>query len=171
MSSVALGLISQANVKIPSEVSCLGQDCSLWPRTTLVDLYHPRQWARSPACSHIDHRLPCLWVRLTSSPIRPIPLVGVAMVPDWRFCCWSGLEPNWNCCDGFHPMKKRNRCELTVFWHVPHFRKLRNLAPYKYLSSDRITIQYIHKRCSFRCSFSSNSPIWDPITICWVVAK
>jgi len=53
----------------------------------------------------------------------------------------------------------------------PYFHKLRTLAPIKHFSSDRITIWYIHKRCSFECSFTSNSPHGDPINICCTTAK
>jgi hypothetical protein len=97
--------------------------------------------------------------------------VVLATVPNWRFGSGSGLEPNWNRCNGFHPIKKPNRTEPAVFWPVPPCRKLRTLAPIKYLSCDRITIWYIRKRCSFRCSFTSCSPIGDPITIRGVASK
>jgi len=53
----------------------------------------------------------------------------------------------------------------------PHFRKLRTLDPMKNLSSYCITIRYIRKRCTFACSFTSCSPICDPINIGWVTAK
>jgi len=97
--------------------------------------------------------------------------VVLATVPNWQFGSGSRLELNWNCCNEFCPIKKQNRTEPTVFWPVPHFRKLRTLAPIKYLSCDRITIWYIHKRCSFRCSFTSYSPICNPITIRCVALK
>ena len=95
----------------------------------------------------------------------------LATVPKWRFGSGSGLEPNWNRCNGFYPIKKPIRSEPAVFWPVPHCRKLTTLAPIKYLSSDRITIWYIRKRCSFWCSFTTHSPICDPITIHCVTLK
>ena len=52
-----------------------------------------------------------------------------------------------------------------------HFCPLRTLAPIKYLSSDCTTIWYIHKRCSFACSFTSFSPLCDPINIRCITAK
>jgi hypothetical protein len=55
-----------------------------------------------------------------------------------------------------------------------HFRELRTLAPITYLSSDCIATLYIHKWCSFWCSFTSRFPICDLLTIsavtvtkCW----
>jgi len=95
----------------------------------------------------------------------------LATVPNWRFGSGSGLEPNWNRCNRLYPIKKPNHTKHAVFWLVPQFRKPRTLASIKYLSCDHITILYIRKRCSFTCSFTSHSPICDPITICWVALK
>ena len=53
----------------------------------------------------------------------------------------------------------------------PYFCDLRTLPAIKYLSSDRITIRYIRKRCTFACSFTSYSPLCDPINICRVAVK
>jgi len=53
----------------------------------------------------------------------------------------------------------------------PHFCELRTLAPNKYLSWDCITIWYIPQRCSIACSFTSYSPLCDPINIRWVAVK
>jgi len=50
----------------------------------------------------------------------------------------------------------------------PHYCGLKMLTPIKYLSSDYITIWYIHKRCTSTWSFTSYAPIWDPIKIRWV---
>ena len=138
----------------------------------------------SSLCSKNEHQLnvkdfrPCILenqgaVQRYSSIIQ-LPatlLVVLAMVPNWQFSSGSGLEPNWNRCNGFYPIKQPNRTEPMVFWAVPHFRKLRSLAQIKYLSCDPITIWYIYKRCSFRCSFTSHSPICDPITIHWVASN
>jgi len=107
---------------------------------------------------------------ITTKSLWYYPTLVLATVPNWRFGSGSGLEPNWNRCNGFYPIKKPNRTEPAVFWAVPHFRKLRSLAPIKFLSFDRITIWYIRKRSSFRCSFTTWSPIWDPITIRWVAS-
>ena len=95
----------------------------------------------------------------------------LATVPNWRLSYGSGLEPKWNCCNRFYPIKEPNRTEPAVFWAVPHFHRLRTLAPIKYLSCDCITIWSICKRCRFSCSFTSHSPICDPITIHWVASK
>jgi len=93
------------------------------------------------------------------------------MVPKPQFGSGNGLELNWNRCNRFYPINKPNRSEPTVFWLVPQFRQLRTLASTKYLSSDRITIWYLRKRCSFGCSLTSYSLFCDPINICWVTAK
>jgi len=93
------------------------------------------------------------------------------VVPNWRFGSGSGWEPNWDCCNGFYQIEKPNRTEPMVFWPVLHFRKLRALTPIKYLSSGRITIWYICKRCRSRCLFTSDSPICDLSTIRWVAVK
>ena len=53
----------------------------------------------------------------------------------------------------------------------PHFWELRSLASIMYLSFDPIRIWYIHKRCSFGCSFVSHSVICDLINIGWVTLK
>jgi len=53
----------------------------------------------------------------------------------------------------------------------PHVRELTSLARIEYLSSDRITICYIHKTCRFACSFTSCSPISDQINVGWVAVK
>jgi len=67
-------------------------------------------------------------------------LLVLATVPNWRFGSGSGLEPNWNRCNGFYPIKKPNRTEPVVFWPVPHFRIHTTLGPIKYLSCDCIAI-------------------------------
>jgi len=108
---------------------------------------------------------------------------------DWRFTCWSwseivigtapnpwfgygsGLETNWIRWNRFHPIKKPNRNEPTVLWLVPQSRKPRTFAPVKYLSSDRLTIWYIHNRCSFACSFTTSPRSCDLINIRWVTSK
>jgi len=95
----------------------------------------------------------------------------LAMGPNPRFVSGSGLEPNWNHCNGFYRIKKPNHTAPEVFWPVPQFGKLRTLAAIKYSSSDRITIWYIRKRCSFACSFTTCSPLCDPINIRWVAVK
>jgi len=95
----------------------------------------------------------------------------LSRVPNWRFSSGCQLEANWNRCKGFYPITKPNHTEPTVFWPVPHFRKLRTLAPTQYLGSDLITIWYIRNRCSFRCSFTCQSLICDSITIRWVAVK
>jgi len=92
-------------------------------------------------------------------------------VPNRWFCCRSGLEPNWNYCNGFCHIKILNRPEPAVVWPVPLFRKLSTLAPIKCWSYDRFTTWYICKRCSFRCSFTMNCPISDGITICCFDSK
>jgi len=89
----------------------------------------------------------------------------LATVPNWQFGCGSVLELNWNRCDGLYTIKKPDRTQPPVFWQVPHFSKLWTLARIMYLSSDHIKIWYMGKRCSFRWSFTSDSPIRDPITI------
>jgi len=66
--------------------------------------------------------------------------VVLATVPNWRFGSGSGLESNWNSCNGFYHIKKPNRTKPAVFWAIPDFRKHRSLAPIKYLSCDHITI-------------------------------
>ena len=58
-----------------------------------------------------------------------------------------------------------------ILWPVPQFRQLRTLTPINYLSADRITIWYIHERCSSACSFTACSPLCNPINIRWVRAK
>jgi len=95
----------------------------------------------------------------------------LAKVRNWWFGFGSGLEPNWNSCNGFHPIKQPNHTEPASFWPVLHFRKLRTLAPIKYLSCNRITIWYIRKGCSFINSFTTRSPNCDPITIRGVASK
>ena len=40
----------------------------------------------------------------------------LATVPNWRFSSRSRLEPNWNRCNRFNPLKKLNRTEPAVFW-------------------------------------------------------
>ena len=97
--------------------------------------------------------------------------VVLATVPHWRFSSGSGLEPNFNHCNGFYHMKQSNRTEPTVFWLVPHLCKLRTLPVIKYLSCDCITIWYLHKRCCFGCPITSHYPICNPITIRWVTSK
>jgi len=95
----------------------------------------------------------------------------LATVPNPRFGSGSGLEPNWNCWNGFHPIRKPNRTEPLVFWPVPKFCQLGTLAPIKYMSSDHITIWYICGWCRFACSFSSYSPLCNPINIHCITAK
>jgi hypothetical protein len=51
------------------------------------------------------------------------------------------------------------------------FWELRTLAKIKCLSSDHITICYIHKRFSIWNLFTSQSPICDSINIHWVTVK
>jgi hypothetical protein len=97
--------------------------------------------------------------------------VVLAVVSNSRFGSGSGLEPNWNHCNGVYPIKQQNRTEPAVFWLVPHFHKLRTLSAIKYLCSDHITILYVCKLCSFRCSFTSHSPICDLINIRWDTVK
>jgi len=99
------------------------------------------------------------------------PLLELATVPNWWFSSGFGFELIWNHCHRFDPIQNPNCTKPTFFWPVPHRRKLRTLAAIKYLSCDRITIWYICKRCSFRCSYTSHSPIGDPITILWVALK
>jgi len=53
----------------------------------------------------------------------------------------------------------------------PHFHQPRTLAPIDYLSFDCVTMWYMCKRCSFRCSFTSHCAICDPNNICWVISK
>jgi len=64
----------------------------------------------------------------------------IATVPNPFFGSGYGLQPNWNHCNGFYPMKKPNGTEPVVFWLVPQFGQLRHLAPIQYLSFDAITI-------------------------------
>jgi len=97
--------------------------------------------------------------------------IVLATVPNQRFGHRSRLEPNWNHCNGFHPINIMNHTKPAVFWLVPQFPKLQCLALIKYLSSDCITIWYICKRCSFAWSFTCCSPICDPINIPWVAVK
>jgi hypothetical protein len=97
--------------------------------------------------------------------------VVCATVPNWRFSSRSGLVPNWNCFNRLYPINSPKRTDHAVFWAVPHCRKLWSSIEIKYLSCGRITIWYIRKRCSFRCAFTSNCPIRDPMTICWVALK
>jgi len=106
-----------------------------------------------------------------SSFINAHQRLVLARVPDPWFGSGSGLELNWNICNMFYPVKQPNRTEPAVFWPLPKFHWQWNLAPIKYLSSDRITIWYIHKRCSLACSFTSYCPLWDLINICWVAVK
>jgi len=68
-------------------------------------------------------------------------------------------------CNGFYHIKNPNHTKPAVFWPVAHLHKLRTMATIKYLSSDRVTIWYICKRCISGCSFISWSPICDPINI------
>jgi len=98
-------------------------------------------WSQNGSCSEIlfgcrERSGGVLMMRSLSSSSHLV----LATVPNWRFGSGSGLEPNWNRCNGFYPIKKPNRTEPAVFWPVPHFRKLSALAPIKYLSCDRITI-------------------------------
>jgi len=95
----------------------------------------------------------------------------LATLPDWCFDSGSGLEPNWNWCNGFYPIKEPNQTEYAVSWLLAHFHHLRAWAPIKYLCCVRTTIWYIHKWCSFRCSSISYSPICDTIIVCWVISK
>ena len=97
--------------------------------------------------------------------------VLVATVPDPQFGSGSGVEPNWNRCNGFYRIKKLNRTEPIVLWPVPQFCQVLSLAAIKYLSSDHITIWYIRKRCSSACSFTSSSPLCYLINIRWVGMK
>jgi hypothetical protein len=97
--------------------------------------------------------------------------IVLATVPNWQFGSDAGLESNWNCCNGSYNPEQQNRTQPTAFWLNPHFRELRTLAPIQYLSCDDIAIWYVCKRCSFRCSFCCNSPIWDPMTSHWVALK
>jgi len=53
----------------------------------------------------------------------------------------------------------------------PHCRELQTLATIKHLSSDRITIWFIRKSCSFACSFTSYSPLCYRINLRHVTAK
>ena len=125
--------------------------CQSW----LQGPFHPQSW------NGRRRNKPRVWNHLV-----------LATVPNPHFSSGSGLEPNWNLCNGFHPIKKpTHRTEPGVFWPVPQFRQLWTLAPIKYLSSDCITIWYIHKRCSFACSFTSNSPLCDLINICGVAVE
>jgi len=89
----------------------------------------------------------------------------LATVPNPRFGSRSRLEPNSNHRNGFHPIEKPTRTEPAVFWPVPQFHRLRTLAPIDYLSSDRITTWSICTGCSFACSFTTYSPLCNPINI------
>jgi hypothetical protein len=93
------------------------------------------------------------------------------MVPNWRFGSGSGLELNWNLPNRFYHIIKPNAAEPAVFWPVPQFRQLRSLALIKYLSCDRITKWYIGKTYNFKYTVDSHCPIFDPITIPYVVSK
>ena len=88
--------------------------------------------------------------------------------------CGSVPGPGWKRTEAFQrvfPNQKTEPYGTPFFLVVPHFRKLRSLAPIKYLSCDRITIRYIRKWCRFRCLFTSHSQICDPITTQWVASK
>jgi len=140
---------------------CISKLAWLWPY-------------RASLHSQDCHLQVCLCVHsctACSQSCRAVWRLVLATVPNPRFSSGSGLEPNWNRCNRLYPIKKPNRTEFAVFWLVAQFGKLRTLAPIKYLSSDRITIWYIRKRCSFACSFTSCSPLCDPINIHWVAVK
>jgi len=106
----------------------------------------------------VPHSIPwhCLW-----------QWSGVVLgtVPNWCFSSGPGLELNWNHCNGYYMIKKPNCTEPADSSHVPHFYKLRTLAPIQDSSSDLITRWYIHKWCSLRYSCTSQSRICDQITI------
>jgi len=70
-----------------------------------------------------------------------------------------------------YPTKRPIRTEHAVFWLVPHLHWFRTLAPIKYMSSDRITILYIHKLYRVGCSFTSCYPLCHPINIHSVIGK
>jgi len=58
-------------------------------------------------------------------------------------------------------------------WHMAecHIHELRTMSRVKYVSSDYIAIWYIRTISSFRCSFTSCSPICYPINLSSVAVK
>ena len=94
-----------------------------------------------------------------------------AMFPNAWFGSGSRLEQNWNCCNRLYPINTPNCTEPACCWPVTQCYKPRTLTSTKYLCSHRITIWYICQSCSSPCSFTSCSPICNPISIRWVSAK
>ena len=109
---------------------------------------------------------------LASGPGNP-PAFRVWTGNAVRFGSRPVQKPDQHCLGG---VVTKTRPNTTVFGWVlhtaePHFRELRTLGPIKYLSCDWITIWYIHIRCSFAYSFTSDSPLCDPISIHRVTGK
>ena len=78
---------------------------------------------------------------------------------------WNGQWTELPDVEQFQPEAhlKPRFSELVLHAAEPHFRKIKTLAPITYSSFDCITIWYIHKSCSFACSFTCYSPMCDLI--------
>jgi len=61
--------------------------------------------------------------------LRDESLLVLATVPNPRFSSGSGLEPNWNHCNGFYPIEKRDCTQPAIFCLVPQFRQLTTFFP------------------------------------------
>ena len=62
------------------------------------------------------------------------------------------------------PIKQLNYIDPMVVWAVPHCGKLMALPPIQCLNCNRVTIWYIHKRCSLGCPLPSSSQIGNALT-------
>jgi hypothetical protein len=85
--------------------------------------------------------------------------VVLALDSHWLLSSGSGLESSWNLDNLFYPSKNRNATKHGVFCVVPHFRILRSLPRIQFLSSDRMILWYVRKKCCIQCSNTTNSPI------------
>lgn len=82
--------------------------------------------------------------------------------------CWVKVGTKLEPLHGYSHIQNLNRSETAVFWPVQHFQKMGILTPFQYLSSHCIWIRYTPIWISLSCSFTSNSPLCDPMTVGWV---
>jgi len=120
-------------------------------------------WGGSPIQRPIfNHAVECTGVVLATAPGYPARVqLGTGILALVQFWNRHGTSPH---------------LQPQFFGRVlptaeRHLRQLRTFAPIKYWSSDRITLWYICKRCSFECTFTPFSPICDPIKIHPVTVK